>query len=174
MTDDILTAVTIGPDPWTARAEFRGRRFDAAIGRTGVTTTKREGDGASPAGIWPMRRVFFRPDRVTPKTRLPLQEIRPDDGWCDAPEHADYNTLVRLPFAASHEEMWRKDGLYDVVVELGYNDEPPVAGQGSAIFLHVIRPDRGATAGCLALPLEDLLLVLAEIGPDAAVAFKAA
>ncbi len=176
MTANVLIATPTGPDPWTAVAEFLGRRFRAAIGRNGIVgaSSKREGDGMSPAGLWPMRRLFFRPDRVTPKTALPVREIRPDDGWCDDPSHPDYNRLVQKPFASSHEEMWMENGLYDLVVELGYNDDPPVAGRGSAIFLHVIRPDSGPTAGCLALPRDDLLSVLAEIRPGAAVEFRSA
>jgi len=174
VTDNRLIATPAGPNPWNAIAEFRGRRFRASIGRSGATHEKREGDGASPIGIWPMRRLFFRPDRVTPKTVLPLREIRPEDGWCDDPARPEYNRLVRLPFAGSHETMWMDSGLYDLVVELGYNDDPPIAGKGSAIFLHVIRPDHGATAGCLALARDDLLQVLAEIGPAAAVEFRSA
>lgn len=174
MTRPVLIATPSGPDPWSATAEFRGRRFPASIGRNGVVdaAAKREGDGKSPIGTWPVRRLFFRPDRITPKTQLAMHAIRPEDGWCDDPRHHDYNRLVRKPFAASHEDMWLESGVYDLVVELGYNDDPPVAGRGSAIFLHVIRPDFGATAGCLALPREDLLAVLAEIGPDAAVEFR--
>jgi L,D-peptidoglycan transpeptidase YkuD (ErfK/YbiS/YcfS/YnhG family) len=174
MVDNVLSAAPTGPDPWTAVAEFRGRRFPAAIGRAGIVARKREGDGASPAGVWPMRRVFFRADRLVPRTLLPTQEIGPDDGWCDDPAHPAYNRLVRRPFAAGHEEMWRTDGLYDLVVELGYNDDPPLAGRGSAIFLHIARADLGPTAGCLALRREDLLTVLAEIAPGAAVAFRPA
>jgi len=174
MADSRLVATPAGPDPWNATAVFRGRRLRASIGRAGIAQDKREGDGASPAGVWPMRRLFFRPDRVTPKTALPIQEIRPGDGWCDDAARPEYNRLVRLPFAGSHERMWMESGLYDLVVELGYNDDPPVTGKGSAIFLHVARPDFGATAGCLALPREDLLAVLAEIGPGASVEFRAA
>ena len=172
---ELLIATPAGPHPWSAAAAFRDRTFRAAIGRTGVTAGKREGDGASPIGIWPMRRLFYRSDRLArPQTSLPVQPIRPEDGWCDDPLSADYNRLVRRPFAASHEEMWREDAIYDLVVELGYNDDPPVAGLGSAIFLHVARRDFGATAGCLALTRVDLLAVLAAIGPGAAVEFRAA
>ncbi|MSO92319.1 MAG: hypothetical protein EXQ86_02825 [Rhodospirillales bacterium] len=141
---------------------WEGRRIRAALGRSGVSTDKREGDGATPAGRFPLRRVMFRPDRVAPpETALPVRALGRDDGWCDAPDHASYNRLVRLPFAASHEALWRDDGLYDVIVDLGYNDDPVVPGRGSAIFLHVARPDFGPTQGCVAVPLVDLLRLLA-------------
>lgn len=174
MADDLLIATPGGRHAWSAIATFRDRSFRASIGRAGLTADKHEGDGASPIGIWPMRRVLFRPDRVTPKTALPMQPLRPEDGWCNDPTHRDYNRMVRLPFEGRHEELWRKDGLYDLVVQLGYNDDPPIAGKGSAIFLHVLGPDRDATAGCLAIARDELLLMLAEIGRAAAVEFRPA
>jgi L,D-peptidoglycan transpeptidase YkuD (ErfK/YbiS/YcfS/YnhG family) len=173
MSTVLLIATPTGPEPWTATARLGTRAFRGAIGRSGVVADKREGDGASPLGRWPMRRLHYRADRVTPPAlKIPTRAIRPEDGWCDAPDDPAYNRLVRLPFAASHEEMWRADALYDLVVELGYNDAPVVPGHGSAIFLHVARADFGATAGCLALARDDLLAVLAEIGLDAAVEFR--
>ena len=134
-----------------------------ALGKGGVVPAgeKREGDNASPIGIWPVRRVWYRPDKgPAPETRIPVIALRPDDGWCDAPGHCAYNRPVTLPFPASHERMWRKDGVYDLVVELGYNDDPPVSGRGSAIFLHVARPGYVPTEGCVALAERDLREVL--------------
>jgi L,D-peptidoglycan transpeptidase YkuD (ErfK/YbiS/YcfS/YnhG family) len=114
-----------------------GRETRCSVGRSGVIAgdDKREGDGFSPAGTWPMRRVFYRPDRLeAPKTLLPLIALTPEDGWCDAPEDPLYNRWVKLPYAASHEKLWLEDHVYDVIVELGYNDDPPVPPLGSAIF----------------------------------------
>ncbi|GGG96463.1 hypothetical protein GCM10007420_10170 [Glycocaulis albus] len=137
-----------------------------ALGRSGVIPAhdKREGDGASPAGIWPVRRALWRPDRLEkPQTALPLQPIRPDDGWCDAPADPAYNRPVRLPWPASHEVMTRQDGLYDVVVVLGHNDNPPVPGMGSAIFLHCASDDYKPTEGCIALARDELLELLRDM-----------
>ena len=143
-----------------------GRSFRCALGRGGIVLDKVEGDGGTPAGAWPLRRVLFRPDRLDlPDTALPCAEITPDQGWCDDPAHADYNRQVILPFPASHEKLWRDDGVYDVIVVLGHNDDPPVPGKGSAIFMHVARPDFSPTEGCVALALPDLLAVLASSGP---------
>jgi L,D-peptidoglycan transpeptidase YkuD (ErfK/YbiS/YcfS/YnhG family) len=142
---------------------WTGGRARCALGAGGVAAAKREGDGATPAGVFPLRRVLYRADRLArPSTGLPLQTLDPGDGWCDDPGHPSYNRLVRLPFPASHERLWREDALYDVLVELGYNDDPVVPGRGSAIFLHVARPDFAPTRGCVALPLGDLLALLAE------------
>lgn len=126
---------------------------------------KREGDGASPAGDWKVRRVWYRADRgPAPETGLPVIALRPEDGWCDAPEDPEYNRRVPLPYRARHERMWREDGLYDLVVELGYNDDPPVPGRGSAIFLHVAQEDYTPTEGCVAVSAEDLRAVLKQLG----------
>lgn len=156
------------------RVSWPGGWARCALGRGGVRADKREGDGATPVGRFPLRRVLFRPDRLAPpETRLPVLPIDPADGWCDDLAHPDYNRPVRRPFPASHEEMWREDGVYDVVVVLGHNDDPVVPGSGSAVFMHVARPGYEPTAGCVALALPDLLRLLRDCGPGDAVAVPA-
>lgn len=146
-------------------------RFRCALGKGGVKpeADKREGDGATPLGRYAFRQVWYRPDRViAPQTRLPVQALTPQDGWCDDPADPAYNRHVLLPYAASHEKLWREDHVYDVIVVLGHNDAPPVPGMGSAIFLHLARPDYSGTEGCVALALPDLLALLAVLPPQAA------
>jgi len=144
-------------------AVWGSRRMRCAIGRGGISGGKHEGDGATPAGVMAMRRVLYRPDREPPPaTALPLAPIDPADGWCDDPADAAYNRPVRLPYHARAEMLWRADGVYDLVVVLGHNDAPVVAGRGSAIFLHLARADFAPTAGCIALARADLARVLAE------------
>ncbi len=129
---------------------------------------KREGDGATPMGIWRLRYVLYRRDRQPrPPTGLPVCAIQPDDGWCDTPGDRNYNRRVRHPYPASAERLWRDDALYDVVIVVGYNERPRVAGRGSAIFVHLERPDRGPTAGCVALSPRDMALVLRRLRPGA-------
>ena len=154
-----------------ASARLIGPDFSApsALGRSGViaATRKREGDGASPLGVWPVRRAFWRPDRLArPETRLVLDPIRPDDGWCDAPDDPAYNLPVRLPYPASAETLTRKDGLYDLVVVLGHNDSPPVPGEGSAIFLHCASPDFKPTEGCVAIERARLIELVSRLTPQ--------
>lgn len=157
---------------WQAR---HGERiWRAAVGRGGIGPKLAEGDGISPLGCWPIRRVLYRADKIAaPATVFPVAAIAPDDGWCDAPEAAEYNRPVRLPFAPGHERMWRADDLYDIVVVLGHNDDPVVPGHGSAVFLHVARPDYGPTAGCAAMAREDLLEFLARATPATRLCFCA-
>lgn len=132
-----------------------------ALGRSGITTRKREGDGATPLGIWRALEVFYRADRVArPVTGLPVRAIRRDDGWCDQPGERNYNRAVRLPYPASTETMWRDDGLYDLVIVLDHNTRPRVQGRGSAIFLHCARTGFAPTAGCIAFREADLRLLL--------------
>lgn len=135
-----------------------------AVGRGGVGEKRAEGDGVTPAGVWPLRRVFYRPDRMdAPKTVLPVIQIEEEDGWCDAAQDVNYNRLVQLPYPSHAEAMWRADALYDVVVVIGFNDAPIVKGKGSAIFLHVAKPDYAPTAGCVAVNREDVLEALAQL-----------
>ena len=141
-------------------------RLRCAIGRRGVSAQKREGDGATPVGTFAMRQLLYRPDRESrPQTALPYAALEPDDGWCDAPDDPAYNRPVLLPYPASAEHLWRDDRIYDLIVVLGYNDDPVVPGQGSAIFLHLAGPDFAPTAGCVALAHADLLMVIAAADP---------
>ncbi len=145
------------------RMDVGGHHVRCALGRSGVkpAADKREGDGFSPAGVWPIRRVLYRADRgPAPRTLFDLQPISRHDGWCDDPKDKAYNTAVYLPYPASAETMWREDGHYDVVVVLGHNDDPVVKSAGSAIFMHVAAPEGTPTAGCIALSREDLVALL--------------
>ena len=149
---------------WASLGE---RRWRCTVGAGGIREDKVEGDAATPAGTWPLRRVYFRNDRlVLPKVRLPARPIAEHDGWCDDPRSPSYNRLVRIPNDWSHEKMWREDGLYDLVVVVGYNDDPPEGEWGSAIFLHVMRDDEGPTQSCVAFRRDDLLELVTLIGPE--------
>jgi L,D-peptidoglycan transpeptidase YkuD (ErfK/YbiS/YcfS/YnhG family) len=146
----------------------------AAVGRTRVKADKREGDGATPAGTYPLVSVLYRPDRITPPaSHLPVSSLAPSHGWVDDPADANYNRLVSLPYPASAEQMWREDDLYDALVVIGYNMEPITPGAGSAIFLHIATPDFAPTAGCVAVNKEVLLGLLPLLGPGSAITITA-
>lgn len=139
-----------------------------ALGRSGLRARKREGDGATPVGCWAVRRAFYRADKMSrPACGVSLSAIRRDWGWCDAPADRNYNRLVRLPYQASAERLWRDDALYDLTVVLGYNDRPRRRGRGSAIFVHIAKPDLAPTEGCVALRPTDMRLFLQWLRPGA-------
>jgi L,D-peptidoglycan transpeptidase YkuD (ErfK/YbiS/YcfS/YnhG family) len=134
-----------------------------------VRRDKREGDGATPVGRFALRRLLYRADRFArPACVLPTAALEPADGWCDDPADAAYNRAVRLPYPASCEPLWRGDAVYDLMLVAGHNDAPPVAGAGSAIFIHLARPDYAPTAGCVAFAAADLIAVLAALTTDSA------
>jgi L,D-peptidoglycan transpeptidase YkuD (ErfK/YbiS/YcfS/YnhG family) len=153
--------------------------YPCMLGRSGIVTIKHEADGATPAGLFPLREVRYRPDRLAaPVTRLLVRATRESDGWCDDPVDPAYNRLVALPYKASAERMWRDDGLYDVLAVIGYNDSPPVPGLGSAIFLHCARELEGGklgpTVGCVSLRKSDLLTILAQCTPSTSIRIRIA
>ena len=145
------------------------RAIPCSIGKGGLIAAadKREGDGATPIGAWPLRGILLRPDRVTSPSglQLPWRWIRPSDGWSDDMDDPAYNKPVRHPHGFSAERLWRDDALYDVVVVLGHNDAPAVLGAGSAIFFHCWR-DGAATEGCVAISKAEMLALLPALAPD--------
>lgn len=140
-------------------------RLRCALGRSGVIQQKREGDGATPRTLLRPLRIFYRFGQtlLPPPRGLPSRIIRQDDGWCDAPLSPAYNRLVKLPFPLSHETLWRKDHLYDLVIETDWNHRPRRAFHGSAIFIHLAREGYQPTEGCIALSRKDMRLLLAQL-----------
>ena len=161
-----MEIVVASTAPGAPAVTWPGRLARCAIGRGGIRTDKHEGDGATPDGRFLLRQVMYRPDRLArPQTQLPLRPLAVADGWCDDPFDAAYNRLVRLPHPARCERLWRADALYDLLIVVGYNDEPVVPGRGSAIFIHVAAAGYAPTEGCVALALPDLLDLAASAGP---------
>ena len=132
-----------------------------ALGRSGLSHRKREGDGATPIGRFDLRQIYYRRDRISPPASgLPAQAIATNDGWCDAPRDPNYNRHVNHPYPVSAERLWRDDRLYDVVVVLGHNDRPRIKGAGSAVFLHIAREGFKPTEGCVAVRAGDMRRIL--------------
>ncbi len=137
-----------------------------ALGRGGIRANKREGDGGTPMGVFRPKRLWWRADRHgRPMTRLPVQRIRPDDGWCEDPGDRHYNRPVRVPPGSKADRLTRDDGLYDFIVEIDHNTRPRISGRGSAVFIHAARPGFAPTAGCIALDIKSLRHLLARLGP---------
>jgi L,D-peptidoglycan transpeptidase YkuD (ErfK/YbiS/YcfS/YnhG family) len=136
-----------------------------AIGRGGITDAKREGDGATPAGLHRIVALLYRPDRI-PRPAPWARPIGPSDLWSDDPaDEGRYNRLVRAPYAASHERLRRADSLYDAVLVTDWNWPDATPGAGSAIFLHAWRKPRHPTAGCVAFSKSDLAWLLPRLRP---------
>jgi L,D-peptidoglycan transpeptidase YkuD (ErfK/YbiS/YcfS/YnhG family) len=136
------------------------------LGRAGIAARKCEGDGATPRGRFALIRLWWRPDRrPRPSTGLAVKRIDAALAWCEDPADRRYNRPFRRSANEPGDRLWREDGLYDLVIELSHNTRPRVAGRGSAVFLHVARPDRSATAGCVAFALKDLLRLIGRLGP---------
>lgn len=169
VTENILRIIPSGENPSRGQLWWRGRASPCALGKAGVlaATRKKEGDDASPAGVFPLTGLYYRADRLDlPETSLPALEITQEWGWCDDPACAAYNSAVQLPHQGSAETLWRDDHLYDLLVTFGHNQSPAIPPMGSAIFLHVARGDFLPTQGCVAVARNVLLEILAEVGTD--------
>ena len=134
-----------------------------ALGKGGVKTAKREGDGATPRKTLRALRLYRRPDRPMVNAFIPVSMISRTMGWCDDTRSPHYNQPVALPFDKSHEKLWRDDHLYDLVIDTDYNRRPAIKGRGSAIFIHLARPHYTPTEGCIALNRRDLTRLIAMI-----------
>lgn len=136
------------------------------LGRSGIRANKYEGDGATPRGRFRLIRLWWRADRhPRPRTGLPARRITPDLAWCENIADRRYNRPFRRSANEPGDRLWRDDHLYDYIVEIDHNTRPRVAGRGSAVFVHLARPNRSPTAGCVALATGDLRRLLAAVGP---------
>jgi L,D-peptidoglycan transpeptidase YkuD (ErfK/YbiS/YcfS/YnhG family) len=158
-------------DPRRAIVQAGALRFPAALGRSGRSSRKREGDGATPIAAMRILYGYYRREKLPGAllTRLPMTAIDPTMLWCDAPADANYNRPVRAPFRPSHEEMQRQDGLYDVCLVMDWNISSRRRNRGSAIFFHCAKPGYPPTQGCVAIDIRDMLRLLPLIGPETVV-----
>jgi L,D-peptidoglycan transpeptidase YkuD (ErfK/YbiS/YcfS/YnhG family) len=147
--------------------------FPVVLGRTGIRANKFEGDGATPRGKFRLLRLWWRADRhPRPPTLLPVRRITPDLAWCEDTTDRRYNRSFRRSASDPGDRLWRDDRLYDFIIEIDHNTRPRVAGRGSAVFVHVARPNRSPTAGCVALGARDLQRLLAGLGPRTRIAIE--
>ncbi|MEN0042024.1 MAG: L,D-transpeptidase family protein [Pseudomonadota bacterium] len=166
----MLNALIVRPRPgnWQQGVLQAGARvMHCALGRSGMVSVKREGDGGTPAGRFRLLHGFYRADRgALPQTLLPMQPIKSTAGWCDETGDRNYNRAVDLPYPASHEEMMRADRLYDVVIVMDHNITRRMTRGGSAIFFHIAKPGYPPTEGCVAISPADMRWLLPKIGTN--------
>jgi L,D-peptidoglycan transpeptidase YkuD (ErfK/YbiS/YcfS/YnhG family) len=143
-----------------------GLAIPVALGRGGIRTNKREGDGGTPRGIFHPRRLWWRADRFSrPRTFLATRAITLADAWCEDPNDRHYNQPIRVRRDHKGDRLKRADHLYDFIVEIDHNTRPRVTGRGSAVFLHLARDNFGPTAGCVAMTRSAMLRLLRRLGP---------
>jgi len=144
--------------------------FACALGRSGIIVDKREGDGGTPRAALPLRRLFLRPGKgPRPRSLLKARLMKRSDAWCDDLHDRRYNRLISRPPGKAQERLWRQDHLYDIIVELGWNDQPVRRGRGSAIFWHLARAGLTPTAGCIATPRDVFFKVLPRLSKRAVI-----
>jgi len=132
-----------------------------ALGRAGIKANKREGDGSTPRGAFYPVRLWWRADRLArPRTLLPARRIGRADAWCENPADRRYNRPFLRSANEAGDRLWRGDRLYDLLIEIDHNSRPRIAGRGSAVFIHLARPAYAPTAGCIALGVRDLRILL--------------
>jgi L,D-peptidoglycan transpeptidase YkuD (ErfK/YbiS/YcfS/YnhG family) len=155
-------------DKFKGTIEYKGQTYPCVLGPNGIAAEIREGSGKTPAGSFAIRKVYFRSDRGSqPESPFLTEALKENDGWVDdVLDLKNYNRHVLLPYDYSHENLWREDCLYDIIVVLGYNDNPPVVGKGSVIFLHVWREQNKPTGGCVAVSRESLEKILKNCSVD--------
>ena len=144
--------------------KYKNLKFKCALGKAGIGKKREEGDNITPKGSYKLLKLFYRSDRIPNfKTVLKKKRINKKMGWCDDVNNKNYNKLIKLPSSFSHEKLFRKDNIYDLIIPINYNTKKIVKGKGSAIFLHVAKKNYEPTRGCIALKKKDLILLLKNI-----------
>ena len=144
--------------------EYKNLKFRCALGKAGIKKKKKEGDNITPEGRFKIIRVYYRRDKIKNiSTLIKKKEIKKKIGWCDDPVSSFYNKEITLPSKFSHEKLYRKDNLYDLILVLNYNINPIIKNKGSAIFIHIAKKNYEPTAGCIALKKRDLVELLENI-----------
>jgi len=144
--------------------KYKNLKFRCALGKAGIQKKKLEGDNITPRGIFKITKIYYRADRIKNiQTYLKKIKIKKSFGWCDDPNSNFYNKEIKLPTKFSHEKLYRKDNLYDLIVVLDYNMHPIIKNKGSAIFIHIANKFYKKTKGCIALKKGDLIKMLSQI-----------
>ena len=143
---------------------YKNFKFRCALGKNGIKKKVKEGDFVTPKGKYKLIKIYYRPDRIK-KINSPLKKVRikKNMGWCDDVNSKYYNKQIKINDKISHEKLYRKDSLYDILVVLNYNLNPIIRGKGSAIFLHVAKKNYSKTQGCIALKRNELLNLVSKI-----------
>ncbi len=144
--------------------KYNDHKFKCALGKSGIGNKKIEGDNITPKGTFNVIKIYYRKDRLKKlSSKFTLTQITKNMGWCDDPKSKKYNQLIKLPTQYSHEILYRKENIYDLILVLNYNMKPTIKSKGSAIFIHIAKKNYKKTAGCIALKKVDLINLVKEI-----------
>jgi len=147
--------------------KYKDFKFKCALGKSGIGNKKIEGDNITPKGNFRIIKIYYRKDRLKkPPSKFTLTEITKNMGWCDDPKSRKYNQPIKLPTKYSHEILYRRDNIYDLILVLNYNMKPTIKNKGSAIFIHMAKENYKKTAGCVALKKVDLIFLIKEINKN--------
>ena len=147
--------------------KFNNVKFRCALGKSGIGDKEIEGDNVTPRGIYRIVKIYYRKDRIKKITsKFKLIEITKIMGWCNDIKSKKYNQLIKLPTKYSHEKLYRKDNVYDLILVLNYNMKPTIKNKGSAIFIHVTRENYQSTQGCIALKKNNLIKLISKINKN--------
>ena len=143
---------------------FEKKKFVCFVGKNGIGSKKREGDLITPRGKFKFKKVFYKKKELNKiKTRIPKTEIKKNFAWCTDSNSKRYNSLISKPIGCEHEDMFRKDSLYDILIVLDFNYTSPIKYKGSAIFIHCSENKTKFTEGCIAMAKKDLLELIPHI-----------
>jgi L,D-peptidoglycan transpeptidase YkuD (ErfK/YbiS/YcfS/YnhG family) len=147
--------------------KYKDFKFKCALGKAGIGNKKFEGDNITPKGGFRIVKIYYRKDRLKKlPSKFTLTEITKNMGWCDDPKSRKYNQPIKLPTKYSHEILYRRDNIYDLIFVLDYNMKPTIKNKGSAIFIHVSKKNYKKTAGCIALRKVNLIYLVKEINKN--------
>jgi len=143
---------------------YKGYKFKCSIGKGGILSRKKEGDLATPRGIFKLGLLYYRKDR-NKKINCSIKKkiIKKNTGWCDDNKSKYYNREITLPFKYNAEKLYRKNNSYDLLINIKYNFNPIIKGKGSAVFLHLCDTKYKPTQGCIAILKKDFLKILPKI-----------
>ena len=140
---------------------YKGYKLKCSIGKSGTRKLKKEGDLATPKGVFGLNKLYYRKDRIVlPKCKIQKKIIKKNMGWCDDIRSTKYNKLIKYPFKYSSEKLYRKDNTYDIILVLSFNTHPIRKGRGSAIFIHIAKKNYKKTSGCIAVKKNDLKKII--------------
>ena len=127
----------------------------------------------TPFGTFIFNKIYYRADKLE-KINFKIEStiIKKNDGWCDDPKSKFYNQHIQFPFYESAERLYRNDCIYDIVCVLNYNTSPIIPGLGSAIFLHIARPNFEGTEGCIAIEKEALIKIATNLSSESKIVIE--